>query len=605
MKQKQGTKYYLAGFVSLITFAAYLTSIQNEFVQWDDGHYVFENPHIRLLNTAFFKWAFFDFHAGNWHPLTWISHALDYAVWGLNPMGHHLGNVILHAVNTFVVVFLIIRLLDAVRQRTIQGGQPSFLNDRTMLIAAGVTGLLFGIHPVHVESVAWVSERKDLLCALFFMLSIMAYMKYAGKTAAVTQTKKTNPPILPFLKGGEGGLKRQYLMSLGFFILALMSKPMAISLPVVLLVLDWHPFKRIQSFKALRTAIVEKLPFIALSVGSIILTFFAQRSGGAIRSMEYASLSTRILVGMRSLVAYLWKMILPLNLIPFYPYPKDASLFSLEYLSAVILVGGITAACIVLAKRQKLWLSVWGYYVITLLPVLGIVQVGLQSMADRYTYLPGLGPFLLIGIMTAWIWARIQRPDKQGLIARSLTVAAALLVFISLSYLTFKQIGIWKNSIVLWSYVIEKEPERVPFAYINRGIAFEKTGQMKEAIEDYNRVIALDPLYFEAYNNLGVLYGQNELFDKAIEYFNKSVGIDPTYVDAYVNRGIAYALSGRYDSALEDFNKAVLLDQNSAEAYFNRGNLYLSIGRKDLAVSDFRKACDLGKQDACTRSALY
>jgi tetratricopeptide (TPR) repeat protein len=277
----------------------------------------------------------------------------------------------------------------------------------------------------------------------------------------------------------------------------------------------------------------------------------------------------------------------------------------LEYLSAVILVGGITAACIVLAKRQKLWLSVWGYYVITLLPVLGIVQVGLQSMADRYTYLPGLGPFLLIGIMTAWIWARIQRPDKQGLIARSLTVAAALLVFISLSYLTFKQIGIWKNSIVLWSYVIEKEPERVPFAYINRGIAFEKTGQMKEAIEDYNRVIALDPLYFEAYNNLGVLYGQNELFDKAIEYFNKSVGIDPTYVDAYVNRGIAYALSGRYDSALEDFNKAVLLDQNSAEAYFNRGNLYLSIGRKDLAVSDFRKACDLGKQDACTRSALY
>jgi tetratricopeptide (TPR) repeat protein len=252
-----------------------------------------------------------------------------------------------------------------------------------------------------------------------------------------------------------------------------------------------------------------------------------------------------------------------------------------------------------------LWLAVWGYYVMTLLPVLGIVQVGLQSMADRYMYLPSLGPFIIMGLMAAWVRERINNLERRNLIAGFLAVAASILVFTSLSYLSFRQIGIWKNSIIFWNYIIEKEPERVLFAYLNRGVAFENKGELNKAIEDYEKVIDIDPLYFEAYNNLGVLYGQNGLFDRAIEYFNKSIGIDPAYVDAYVNRGIAYAVSGRYDSALKDFDKAVLLDQNSAEAYFNRGSLYLKTGNRERAASDFRKACDLGKQDACSRSALY
>ena len=182
MKKIQATKYYLAASVALITFIIYLPDLRNEFVNWDDAIYVYENPYIGSFTVDFFRWAFFDFHAGNWHPITWISHALDYAVWGLNPLGHHLTSIIIHSVNTFVVVFLIIRLLDAVKERTIQSVQSGFLNERTMLITAGMTGFLFGLHPIHVESVAWVSERKDLLCALFFLLSIMAYTKYASKT---------------------------------------------------------------------------------------------------------------------------------------------------------------------------------------------------------------------------------------------------------------------------------------------------------------------------------------------------------------------------------------------------------------------------------------
>jgi tetratricopeptide (TPR) repeat protein len=349
---------------------------------------------------------------------------------------------------------------------------------------------------------------------------------------------------------------------------------------------------------------VEKLPFIALSIVSSVLTVLAQRAGGAIKSTEFAPLSTRVLVAAKALIVYLWKMILPLNLSPFYPYPKEASLFSFEYLSAIALVTGITATCIATARKQRLWLSVWGYYVMTLLPVLGIVQVGLQSMADRYAYLPSLGPFLLMGLTAAWVWVLVQRLGKWSSIAKVLTAALSAFVIISLSYLTFKQIGIWRNSIVFWSYVIEKEPERVLLAYLNRGMAFEKRGQMDKAIEDYDKAIALDPLYYEAYNNRGVLYGQAGSFDKAIEYFDKSIGINPGDEDAYVDRGIAYALSGRYDRALDDFNKAILLNQDSAEAYFNRGNLYRRMGNKERSAADFRNACDLGKEEACARSAL-
>jgi hypothetical protein len=381
---RKNFKYYLAGSIALITFLVYLTALRNDFVNWDDDIYVYENPYIRSLNPAFFKWAFFNFHASYWSPLTWISHALDYAVWGLNPLGHHLTNNILHAANTFLVVLLVIRLLDAWKGRTIHSGLSSFVHERTMLIAAGTTGLLFGLHPVHVESVAWVAERKDLLCALFFLLSLIAYTKYASGADKEPVNNNKAPRFF----------NNYYLVTIGFFILALLSKPMAVTLPVVLLALDWYPFNRLRSPRAFRLALIEKLPFFALSLLSSMLTVLAANKGGAMELMETVSLSTRVLVGFRSLVAYLGKMLWPLNLVPYYPYPKDASPLSLEYFSAIVLVIGITAACMVMAKKQKLWLSVWGYYVVTLVPVLGIVQVGGQAMADRFTYLPSLSPFL-------------------------------------------------------------------------------------------------------------------------------------------------------------------------------------------------------------------
>ena len=372
----------------------------------------------------------------------------------------------------------------------------------SVLIAAATTGLLFGLHPIHVESVAWVAERKDLLCALFFLLSIMMYIRYI------------TPPSPSYPKRGWRS-RGSYFLSLAFFTLALLSKPMAVSLPFVLLVLDWYPFGRITSYKTFGTAFIGKMPFIALSLVSSILTVQAQKE--AIVPMELVPLSQRILVGVESLTGYLWKMILPVNLSPFYPYPENPSPFLLEFIVALVLVTGLTAACLIIAKKQRLWLSAWGYYTITLIPVLGVVQVGSQSMADRYTYLPGLAPFLIMGLLIAWISQRVilNRPS-QGL--KIFCIAAAISVPLCLSYLTVKQIGVWKDSITLWNFVIEKAPDRVPFAYYNRGLVFAKMGQYRKSIEEFDRAISLHPFgYSEFYNNRGVSYMNESLFDKTIE----------------------------------------------------------------------------------------
>jgi hypothetical protein len=513
MRRTQKGKYYLAASVALITFIGYLSCLQNDFINWDDGPYVFQNPHIRSLNAAFFRWAFLDFYEMNWHPLTWVSHALDYAVWGLNPLGHHLTNIILHAINTFLVIMLVIRLLDAFKKRTSRSEQEPFLSERSILIAAGVTGLLFGLHPVHVESVAWIAERKDLLCGLFFLLSIVTYTSYAG----IDASNKITPSRF---------FNKDYLITLGFFLFALLSKPMAVTLPLVLLILDWHPFGRIRSFRTLWSSCVEKLPFLALSLISSVLTVLAQGSGGAMELMGIIPFSTRLLVAVHSLIAYLWKMLWPLELIPYYPYPRDVSLLSLESLAAIALVLGLSAGCIVMVKKQKAWLAAWGYYVVTLLPVLGVVQVGAQSMADRYTYLPSLGPFLITGLITAWAWEKANALKKRRMIAKITGIAIALLLCVSLSYLCVKQIGVWKNDIDLWQSVIEKEHQKVLFAYFKRGQAFAMRGQYDKAIEDYNTVI-----------------------DSNYEEYSK----------VYIERGFVYLKAGHVGPAISDLKKACAL----------------------------------------------
>ena len=632
MNRTQKNRYFLAASVAFVTFLVYLPALRNEFVYWDDNLYIFENPFIRSLDAAFFRRVFLGFPASNWHPLTWISHALDYAAWGLNPLGHHLTSIILHAVNTGLVVVLAMQLFETVRERSAQNTPSSFLNNRTILIAAGVTGLLFGIHPVHVESVAWVSERKDLLCALFFLLSILSYVKYAKDQGSGSRWQRS--------EGGnaKAGLTKifthkQYLLSLGFFVLALMSKPMAVSLPVVLLILDWYPFKRIVSLQTFRASLVEKLPFFSLSLASSIIAIIAQKAGGALSSIDKVPMSIRVPVAAEALVAYLGKMLVPIHLTPFYPYPGDVSLFSFEYFLAFGLVIGITATGLVLVKKQKFWLSAWGYYVLTLLPVLGIIQVGGQSMADRYTYLPRIGPFLIAGLCVAWMEEKVNAVESTALIMKAFSVVVALLLVIALSYISIEQIAVWRNSIGLWTHVIEKEPERVPIAYNNRGLVYYKAGQFDravadfqkavtlqssyidaysnlgmalfkigrfdEAIETFDAALALDPANYKAYNNRALVLGAMGKFDKAVEDYNRVIALKPTSPQAYYNLGALHAQNGFFDQAIKYFTQSITVDPEYADAYNNRGNLYWKLGRNDLALADFQKACNLGNEGGC------
>jgi protein O-mannosyl-transferase len=590
-KKKKRQIYYLAGFVLLLTVVVYGAALRNEFVNWDDASYVVENRHIRFINGAFFKWAFFNFYSSNWHPLTWISHALDYSLWGLNPLGHHLTNIILHAVNTFLVVVLAMRLLDAFKERAALNGSRSFLNDRATLIAAGTTGLLFGLHPLHVESVAWVAERKDLLCALFFLLSIMAYVNAVRRMGHSAEGKRLTPGAL--------------LPALCFFILALLSKPMAVTLPVVLLILDWHPFKRVRSLGTFLNVFMEKLPFVAFAFASSVVTIMAQKAGGALTPLEALALSTRMTVAAKALIDYLFRMIFPLNLLPFYPYPAatEISLFQPVYLSAVILLIGFTIASTALIRKQKLWLSVWGYFVITMVPVLGIVQVGSQASADRYTYLPSLGPFLLMGVLAAWVEREVDTLTKWRTTLRFFIGTLALVVIISMLSLTIAQISIWKNEIILWSHSIQKAP-KVEIAYLNRALAYKKKGQVEKAIEDFNTAISLNPYGFIAHYNLGNIFLNEGRIDNAIEQYKITITLKPDYAEGHNNLAAAFEEKGLLDQAIEHYRMVVALKPDYAEGHYNLGLAYGEKGLFESAEAQLRTAVALDPENQMYRSEL-
>lgn len=538
----------------LLSFAVYMNALYNGFLDWDDGTYIINNPFLRSINAAFFKATFFGFYASNWHPLTWLSHAADYGIWGLNPFGHHLTNIILHAINSFLVTVLTVRLLDLPEKSA--GLMP--LSCRMRLLAGGVVGLLFGLHPLHVESVAWVAERKDLLCALFFMLSILAYLRYA--TAYINRKSALT---------AYRCCKRSYFAALAFFLLALLSKPMAVSLPLVLLILDWYPLQRMTSKRTLRSMFLEKLPFIGLSLGSSIITFLAQKGGGALIPMASIPLSARLMVAIKSLALYLGKIIVPVDLVPFYPYPNHVTFLSPPYLASALTVAAISAACLVPARKSRVLTAAWGYYVVTLIPVLGIVQVGNQAMADRYTYLPSIGPFIIIGLVVARVATKVQGTDNRRRMFAVAGGGAVVLLMAALAVMTWKQTAVWKDSITLWSYVIdryhgeERSAVKFSFAYNNRGVAFHRQHELDKAISDYSRAIELDPG-------------------------------DDSY---YHNRAIAYAAKKQYDEALADNGKAFSLNTNNSGALYNIACIYAQRNETEQACSWLRKSISHGYAD--------
>ncbi|MDO8283022.1 MAG: tetratricopeptide repeat protein [Thermodesulfovibrionia bacterium] len=552
-------------FVAAATFLVFLPALQNEFLIWDDDTLISDNLHIRSLDLNTVKWAFTHVGLTTWHPLIFLSFAVDYAVWGLDPWGFHLTNNILHALNALLVFFLVFRVVSlAMPEKNAEG-----FNEMP-LIAGIVTALLFGLHPLRVEAVAWVTARKDLLYSFFYLLSMLAYLKYASS--------------------GSGKIKF-YLASLILFAMSLMSKPMAVTLPAVLLILDYYPLKRIfpgMGWKSIKIVAAEKVPFFLLTVLMSLITIWTNVSADASTKLQQYSLLERVFAAMRGYLFFIYKMILPTDLIPYFTYPDNVNILSFEYMGAFVLFSAITILSIFLLKRDRVYLSAWLYYGMTLLPVIGILRI--QGNFTRFTYLPCLGPFLLIGLAAGSIYKKTKRRDLRT----ALAIAVLLLIAIFADK-TINQIRIWKDTITLWSYQIEHLPDRVPMAYTNRGIAYDKAGDVQKALADYDRSIKIDPKYVKPYNNRGVLYVSMKKYEEAMKDYNRAIELDPKLAQAYSNRGVAHGMLKDYEKTILDCSKAIEINPGIPDFYYNRGLAYGELKRYDEALNDFSMALKLNR----------
>ncbi len=601
--------------ICLVLTAAAITAFWQlnhcDFINYDDTTYVTENIHIRNGVTAeAIRWACTAFYAANWHPLTWMSHMLDVQLFGLNPRWHHLTNLLFHIANTLLLFFVFHRM-------TKETWKSAF-------VAA-----LFALHPLHVESVAWVSERKDVLSTFFWMLTMGAYINYVehrtedGRRRTDDGKKWTGILCFP-------SSVFRYSAVLIFFALGLMAKPMLVTLPFVLLLLDYWPLRRRQgagsreqgagsktrnpkleqqprsankrksskkptdhviaqssvpspqSF-ALRPLLLEKLPLFAFAALSCIVTYAAQKKGGSVASFEVFPLGIRIANAFVSYIVYIAKMVWPDNLAVFYPHPGLWPLWQVP--GAVFLLAAASLIVIRTANRFPYLTVGWLWFLGTMVPVMGIVQVGGQAMADRYTYIPLIGLF----IMAAWGIPELLkewRYRKEALFASSALILAYLFV------VTWTQVGYWRNSIILYDHAL-KVTSRNDTIHNNRGDAFCRLGNLGQAIPDFDKAVGINPENADAYYNRGVTYGKLGDHRRAIEDFDRSIEINPKRVEPYYNRGFAYGELGDQGQAIENFSMAIEIAPENADAYNSRGVSFGKLGNYRQAISDYDRTAEI------------
>lgn len=555
-------KWGIAFIVTCVTFLTYLPALQNGFVNWDDDLYVYENQGIQSLDFSFFIWSFTADVGSIWHPATLLSLALDYVVWGTNPFGYHLTNIFFHAFNTGLVFILVNKIVE------IYGLNRQGISNKKALITGVVTSFLFGIHPLHVESVAWISERKNVLSAFFFLLSLLAYLRYATSTFKRTIS---------------------YTICLTLFILALMSKPMVVTLPIIFLLLDIYPLKRLSvTGRSLKSVFIEKAPFFGLSILSAAITIWAHHSAGGLKTFETVSLIMRILTAIRSYIFYLLKMVLPFNLAPLYPYPAKIDFLSLEYLGYLILFTAILHFTWLLRKNKVIW-AVLLYYAITLLPVIGLIQVGDQAAADRYFYLPSLAPFFLIGLGIGCLFEKYSE-KRYGIL---IVITSLFLLSGMLINKTLTQITIWQDSITLWSHEIRVFPNAIDKAYFNLGAAYNGIGDYSKSINSYDIGIKLNRYDAKAYFNRGFAYDKLDNFQLAIKDYSKAIDLDPLYVEAFNNRGTIYNNLGYKQPAIADLNRAIEINPQYAMVYYNLGLVYSQLENHELSRMYYEKAAGI------------
>ena len=577
--------------LALGTLAVYWPVTRHEFVNYDDTDYVTQNAYVQAgLCAKSFAWAWGSEVARNWHPFTMFSHMLECQLFGLRPGWHHFTSLLLHAANA-VLLFLVLRYLTGAIWRS-------------ALVAA-----LFAFHPLHVESVAWVAERKDVLSTLFFLLTLWAYAAYVQKPTVNGPQPTVGDPKAegrsPKPRAGASStidrgarttghasrftfhVSPLYLLSFGCFALGLMSKPMLVTLPFVLLLLDYWPLGRFQSSSRFSIAhwsfvIREKLPFFLLTATSCVVTFQVQQKGGAVLDVSNFPLAARIANALMSYVRYLGKMIWPEPLAALYlrkaPWPAWEVGLAAAFLLAV------TVAVVRFARRRPYLAVGWFWYLGTLVPVIGLVQVGMQSLADRYTYIPLIGLFIIIAWGGGELVAAWRLPAAVPATVAGLSLAACVV-------LTRAQLPYWQNSERLFQRMIAVN-EGNYMAHYNLGNLYGREEKLTDAVQQYEAALRAEPNYAEAENNLGTVLLRLRRFDEAIAHHAAAARIKPEYLYVF-NLANAYADAGKPSEAIAQYQQALRLNPNSSAAHHNLGLVLQGQGRSQEAMAEFRAALAL------------
>jgi tetratricopeptide (TPR) repeat protein len=546
--------------IALVTFAAFLPTLENQFVNWDDDKNLLDNPHYRGLGWPHLRWIWTTFHMGHYIPLTWMTLGLDYLLWGMQPRGYHLTSLLLHAANAVVFYFVARRLLGLALSGPVERARTG------LPASAGFAALLFALHPLRVESVAWATERRDVLSGLFYLLTLLVYLRACERQ--------------------ERG-RWWYAGSVALFICALLSKSMAVSLPVMLLILDIYPLRRLGGAKgwwneAARRVYLEKIPFGLLAGAASALAFLALFPLNNMVSLDQLSVPGRLAVSAFGLTLYLWKMIAPVNLSPIYTLPSDVNPWATPFLLSYGVVLALTAMAWALRHRVPGLAAAWLAFIVILFPVLGIFQNGPQIAADRYTYLAGLG------------WAVL---GGAGLLALRQPLAFVPLplvvgVLFGLGALTWNQVHVWHDSQTLWTHALAIDP-RSPTAHQNLGAALADQGKPAEAIEHYRHALKIRPEHADTHNNWGLAFLQQGKPAEASTHFQQALRLRPDFADAHNNLGVALGEQGKPVEAIEHYQQALRLMPDYASAHYNWGVELAGQGRLVEAIEHYQQALRL------------
>lgn len=528
---------------------AFLPAVDNDFVSIDDPDYVTANAMVqRGLSLDSVRWAFAATEASNWHPLTWLSHMADVELFGPNPAGHHLTNVLLHAFSTLLVFATL--------------GSMTGATWRSFMVAA-----LFGLHPLRVESVAWVSERKDVLAAFFWMLTLLAYVRWVKDqgTNKASATSRVTHYASPW-----------YWLTLLCFALGLMGKQMLVTLPFALLLLDHWPLGRFGRDRPARL-VLEKLPFFFLAAAASAVTFWAQRGGGAVN--EALPLFARLSNATVSYARYLGKLFAPVDLSFFYPMP---SAWPLAYVAgAALLLMAITVAAVVSRTRQPAFLIGWLWYLGTLVPVIGLVAIGQQSLADRYTYIPSLGVFLAL----VWGIHALVAGREQLVTAAGTVTGVGLLVCVAL---TREQTRHWRNTESLCRHALRVTSGNY-VAHSLLGMTLGKQGRAEEALRQHQEALRINPDSPEVQNIFGAFLQQQGDFAAAVPRHQEAIRLRPRYAEALYNLATAQEQTGHFTEAMTNYWQAIAVRPTYADAHYNLGTLYLRLNRWEDARQQFER----------------